>query len=115
MLKNLPANVGNADSILGRGDPLQKEMVTYSNILAWRIPWTEEAGSLQSMGSQKRQDLATKQQWHKMTSIKQVAIQMFNLNLILRDNENDVKINGGLKFWDRKRVSMKKERKFKVI
>ena len=69
---------------LGRGDPLQKEMVAYSSILAWRIPWTEEAGSLQSMGSQKRQDLAIKQQWHKMTSIKQVAIKNFNLNLILR-------------------------------
>ena len=37
---------------LGREDPLEKEMVTHSSILAWRIPWTEEPGRLQSMGSQ---------------------------------------------------------------
>ena len=35
---------------LGREDPLEKEMVTRSSILAWRIPWTEEPGGLQSMG-----------------------------------------------------------------
>ena len=34
---------------LGREDPLEKEMATHSSILAWRIPWTEEPGSLQSM------------------------------------------------------------------
>ena len=34
-------------------DPLEKEMATYSSILAWEIPWTEEPGGLQSMGSQK--------------------------------------------------------------
>ena len=37
---------------LGQEDPLEKEMETHSNILAWRIPWTEEPGRLQSMGSQ---------------------------------------------------------------
>ena len=37
---------------LGREDPLEKEMAIYSNILAWKIPWTEEPGGLQSMGSQ---------------------------------------------------------------
>ena len=40
-------------STLGWEDPLEKEMVTHSNILAWKIPWTEESGSLQSMGLQK--------------------------------------------------------------
>ena len=35
---------------LGREDPLEKEMVTHSSILAWEIPWTEEPGGLQSMG-----------------------------------------------------------------
>ena len=35
---------------LGREDPLEKEMATHSSILAWRIPWTEEPGGLQSMG-----------------------------------------------------------------
>ena len=38
---------------LGREDPLGKEMATHSNILAWRIPWTEEPSELQSMGSQR--------------------------------------------------------------
>ena len=38
---------------LGREDPLQMEMETHSSILAWRIPWTEEAGGLQSMESQR--------------------------------------------------------------
>ena len=38
---------------LGQEDPLEKGMSTYSSILAWRIPWTEEAGGLQSMGSQR--------------------------------------------------------------
>ena len=37
---------------LGREDPLEKEMATHSSILAWRIPWTEESGGLQSKGSQ---------------------------------------------------------------
>ena len=38
---------------LGREDPLEKEMATHSSIRAWEIPWTEESGGLQSMGSQK--------------------------------------------------------------
>ena len=38
---------------LGQEDPLEKEMATHSSILAWRIPWTEELGWLQSMGSQR--------------------------------------------------------------
>ena len=38
---------------LGREDPLQEGMATHSSVLAWRIPWTEEPGGLQSMGSQR--------------------------------------------------------------
>ena len=38
---------------LGGEDPLEKEMATHSSILAWKIPWTEEPGRLQSMGSQR--------------------------------------------------------------
>ena len=37
---------------LGQEDPLEKEMATHSCVLAWKIPWTEELGRLQSMGSQ---------------------------------------------------------------
>ena len=40
---------------LCREDPLEEEMATHSSILAWEIPWTEEPGGLQSMGSQKSQ------------------------------------------------------------
>ena len=48
---------------LGQEDPLEKEMATHSSILAWEIPWTEEPGRLQSMGSQRvGYDLVTKQQ-----------------------------------------------------
>ena len=39
--------------ILGQEDPLEKEMATHSSILAWKVPWTEEPGRIQSMGSQK--------------------------------------------------------------
>ena len=46
MVKNLPANAGDVDLIPGSGDPLEKEMATHSNILAWEIPWTEESGGL---------------------------------------------------------------------
>ena len=53
MVKNLPAMWETRVQSLGREDPLEKEMATHSNILAWRIPWTEEAGRLQSMGSQR--------------------------------------------------------------
>ena len=52
-LKCLPATWETQVRSLGREDPLEKEMATHSSILAWRIPWTEEPGRLQSMGSQR--------------------------------------------------------------
>ena len=52
-VKNLPAMQETWVQFLGREDPLEKEMATHSSILAWRIPWTEEPGGLQSIGSQK--------------------------------------------------------------
>ena len=51
-VKNLPAMQETWDRFLGREDPLEKEKATHSSILAWRIPWTEEPGRLQSMWSQ---------------------------------------------------------------
>ena len=48
-VKNLPA----IQETLGGEDPLEKGMATHSSILAWRIPWTEEPGGLQSLGSQR--------------------------------------------------------------
>ena len=53
MVKNLPANAGDLGSIPRSEDPLEKRMAAHSSILAWRIPWTEEPGGLQSMGLQK--------------------------------------------------------------
>ena len=47
MVNYLPA----MGETLGQEDPLEKEMATHSSILAWKIPWTEEPGGLQSMGS----------------------------------------------------------------
>ena len=49
-LKRLPARRETRVQSLGREDPLEKEMATHSSILAWRIPWTEEPGGLQSTG-----------------------------------------------------------------
>ena len=56
MVKNLPANAGDLRDTgeIPRGDDSpEKEMATHSSVLAWRIPWTEEPGRLQSIGSQK--------------------------------------------------------------
>ena len=61
--KCLPAMQETQVQSLGQKDPLEKEMATHSNILAWKIPWTEEAARLQSTGCQRLgHDLATKQQ-----------------------------------------------------
>ena len=55
VVKNLPADAGDAGDIrsLGWEDPLEEGIATHSNILAWRIPWTEEPSGLQSIGSQR--------------------------------------------------------------
>ena len=55
-LKHLPASACNTETwvrSLGQEDPLEKETATHSSTLAWRIPWTEEPGGLQSTGSQR--------------------------------------------------------------
>ena len=50
MVKNLPAMQETRVRSLSQEDPLEKEMTTHSSIVAWRIPWTEEPGGLQSTG-----------------------------------------------------------------
>ena len=52
LVKNLTTMQETQVQYLDREDPLENEMATHSSILAWRIPWTEEPGGLQSMGSQ---------------------------------------------------------------
>ena len=53
MVRRLPTMGETQVQSLGWEDPLEKEMATHSSTLAWRIPWTEEPGGLQSMGSQR--------------------------------------------------------------
>ena len=53
IVKNLPAMQETWVPSLGREDPLKKGLATHSSILAWEIPWTEEPGGLQSLGSQR--------------------------------------------------------------
>ena len=53
MVKNPPAMLETRVRSLGCEDSLEKRMATHSSILAWRIPWTEKPGRLQSMGSQR--------------------------------------------------------------
>ena len=63
MVKNLLANAGDTGLIPGSGRSLEEKMATHSRIIAWEIPWTEEPGGLQSMGSKRiGHDLVTKPQ-----------------------------------------------------
>ena len=66
MVKNPSANTGDIKitvQSLGWEDPLEKEMATHSSILAWRVPWTEEPGRLQSLG------------WQSQARLKQLSTQ----------------------------------------
>ena len=53
MVKHLPTMWETLVRSLGQEDPLEKEMAIHSSTIAWKIPWTEEPGRLQSMGSQR--------------------------------------------------------------
>ena len=87
-VKNLPAMAETRVRFLDWEDPLEKEMATHSSILAWRIPWTEENGGLQSMGSQRvRHNLVTKQQQIPSGNVE--AKQKENNNLITLHNTWD--------------------------
>ena len=66
-VRNPPAMQETLVQFLGQEDPVEKEMATHSSLLAWKIPWTEEPGGLQLMGSQRvRHDWVTK---HKLLHI----------------------------------------------
>ena len=69
MVKNLPAMWETWVRALGREDPLEKEMATHSGILAWRIPWTEKPGRLQSLG-RKELDMTERLSMHTIKEKK---------------------------------------------
>ena len=80
MVKNPPANMGDkreAGSIPGLGNTLVEGIVTHSSILAWRIPWTEEPGGLQSIGSQR---VGHNWSW---TQLKQLSMHAQTLDRVL--------------------------------
>ena len=61
MVKNLPAGAGETRDlglIPGQEGPLEEEMATHCSFLAWRVPWTEDPGGLQSLGSQSQTRLS---------------------------------------------------------
>ena len=62
MVENLPAMQETQVQSLGQEDPLERELVTHSSILAWEIPWTEETGGIQSMDPRVGYILVTNQQ-----------------------------------------------------
>ena len=67
LVKNLPAVQETQVRFLGWQDPLEKEMANHSNILAWKTPWTEEAGGRQPMGSQ---SWAQRDDWHTLYGLQ---------------------------------------------
>ena len=83
VVKNLPRIHPSVQEVwvqsLPQKDSLQKEIATHPSILAWKIPWTEESGRLQSMGSQRITHLAPKQQmevrgvWEGWTSVQRLT------------------------------------------
>ena len=75
-VKRLPTMRETRVRSLGQEDPLEKETATHSSTLAWRIPWEEEPGGLQSMGSQRvRHDWATELNWTEHVWIASLVAQ----------------------------------------
>ena len=85
-LKHLPPMQETWVQSLGREDPLEKEMATHSSILAWRIPWTEEPGRLQSTGSQRvGHNWATSPSFlhlHELTTMKSLVTVCHHTELL---------------------------------
>ena len=78
MVKNLPAMQEMQVQSLCGEDPLEKGMATHFSILAWRIPWTEEPGGLQSMGSQRvGHNWATNTTTTKLSATARIIVQLY--------------------------------------
>ena len=67
VVKKLPANEGDQGSVLGGEESLEEGTATHSSVLAWRVPWTEEPGGLQSMGSQESDTTEVTEHAHTRT------------------------------------------------
>ena len=96
MVKNLHVMQKTWVQSLGQEDPLEKGLATHSSILAWRIPWTEEPGGLQSMGSQRvKHDCATNTYIHNLRSWQRT-------NWVHRWTQEGLVMNClGSKYWPR--------------
>jgi len=82
MVKNLPAMQETWVQSLGQEYPLKKGMATHSSILAWRIPWTEESGGLQSTGAQRvGHDWVPNIHTHTHTHVNYTSIKMEKIQL----------------------------------
>ena len=80
MIKNLPAIQETWVQSLGREDPLEEGMAACSSVLAWRVPWTEEPGGLQSMGLQRvRLDSATERAHTRMVLLCTGSVQSLSM------------------------------------
>ena len=91
MVKNPPAMRETWVQSLGWEDPLEKGTATHSSILAWRIPWTEEPGRLQSMGSHRvRHDWVTKHTAHygQRAHLQCMAYSRYSVNNTTANNHN---------------------------
>ena len=93
LVKNLPANAGNARDVGGE-DSLEKEMATHSNIIAWKIPWTEEPGWLQYMRLER-----VGQDWAHMQFPLRQDLSVHNFDVSMYNNGEYSTCLAGL-FWD---------------
>jgi len=91
MVKNQPAVKETWDQSLDQEDPLEKDLSTHPSILAWRIPWTEEPGKLQSIESQRvRHDLATNR--HVYALLIKITLRLGFSSTVLTYGIKDYKI-----------------------
>ena len=81
MVKHLSTMLETRVRSLGWEDPLEKEMAIHSSTIAWKIPWTEELGRLQSMGTHKESD--TTEQLHVHVYIIQVSVHLIGFRSLL--------------------------------
>ena len=102
MIKNPPANRGEADSIPGLGRSPGEGMATHSSVLPWRIPWTEEPGGLSSMGSQR---ITSWVSWSFQIILSPILIQ--------RNKGGNCEINSSP--WQRMQTTYTSRMRFNVI